>query len=99
MLMKTDIIGLLPCSTFPKSRAEGLNTSFAVGALMVKCNTALRELILSFARIVCAPSLQLVLTGIVTSKILLPLAIMVILAGVNCPVSVAGREEAIEGVA
>src|SRR5438270_11884061 len=96
LLMNTDITGLLPCSTFPKSRAEGLTTSFAVGTSMVKCNMALRELIFSFARIVCAPSLQLVLTGIVTSKVPLPLAVMVLLAEVNCPVSVIGREEAIE---
>src|SRR5947209_19553209 len=98
LLMNTDITGLLPCSIFPKSRAEGLATSFAVGTSMVKCNTAVRELIFSFARIVCVPRLQLVLTGIVTSKVPLPPVVMVRLDAVNCLVSVIGREEAIEGV-
>src|SRR5450759_191706 len=97
LLTTTDITGLLPCSICPKSRSEGFASSFATGTLMLKCRTALRELMFSFARIVCLPWLQLVLTGIVVSKVPLPLTVIALCAayvGVNCSESDIGREEA-----
>src|SRR2546421_456533 len=97
LLTMTDMTGLLPCSIFPKSRFEGFASSFAAGTIMLKCSTALRELMFSFARIVCRPWLQLVLTGSVVSKVPLPLTVIVLCAayvGVNCSESDIDRVDA-----
>src|ERR1700680_2012390 len=95
LLTTTDMTDFPPSSILPKSTMDGFATNCAVAATMLKLLVVERAVIASLARIVCEPRLQLVLTGIATSKVPPLLAEMEEFCAANCPASVIGR--AIEG--
>src|SRR5216684_6411353 len=91
LLTTTDMTDFPPSSILPKSTMDGFATNCAAAATMLKLRVVERAVIASFARIVCEPRLQLVLTGIAMSKVPPLLAEMVEFCAVNCPASAIGR--------
>src|SRR5713226_1159402 len=96
LLTTTDMTDFPPSSILPKSTMDGFATNCAAAATMLKLRAVERAVIASLARIVCEPRLQLVLTGMATSKVPPLLAEMEEFCEANCPASVIGR--ATEGV-